>query len=109
MIVVIEPSFDILISQNKKIMLIILARPDMIQNPFVVFDKKKTLALFRDKNEIIQLTEIPRKVLKELRLAEEILITEMNENSERIRQYTAKIITDSRLKQKLKKENKILF
>ena len=109
MIVVIEPSFDILISQNKKIMLIILARPDMIQNPFVVFDKKKTLELFRDKNEIIQLTEIPRKVLKELRLAEEILITEMNENSERIRQYTAKIITDSRLKQKLKKENKILF
>lgn len=108
MIVVLEPSFDFLINQNKKIMLIILARPDMVQNPFIVFDKKKTLALFRDKNEIIKLTEIPKKVLKKLKETDEIAITEMNEESQPIRQYTAKIIFDSRLKHKLKKERKIL-
>ena len=52
--------------------------------------------------------QLKEQIIETLNL-EEILITEMNENSERIRQYTAKIITDSRLKQKLKKENKILF
>ena len=108
MIVILEPSFDFLINQNKKIMLVILARPDMPQNPFIVFDKKKTLALFRDKNEIIKLTEIPRKALKELKLAEEISITEMDEESQAIRQYNVKIIFDSKLNQKLKKENEVL-
>ena len=108
-IVILEPSFDILINQNNSVMLILLARADIPQNPFIVYDRKKTLALFRDKREIIKLTEIPRKVLKVLKSTDEISITEMNEQSEPIRQYSARIIYDSQLQKKLKKEKKVLY
>ena len=109
MIIILEPAFDILITQDQKIMLVILSRPNMQQSPFLVFDKKKTMALFRDKNEILKLTEIPRKALKALRSATEVLITEMDEDSNPIRQYPVKIIFDSRLNKKLKKEKQVLY
>ena len=109
MITILEPSFDILITQNKRVMLVILSRTDMPLNPFLVFDKKKTLALFRNKHEIIKLTEIPRKARKILRFQSEILVTEMDEYSHPIRQYSVKMIFDSRLNKKLKKEKQVLY
>lgn len=109
MITILEPAFDILITQDQKIMLVIMSRPDMQQNPFLVFDRKKTMALFRDKNEIIKLTDIPRKALKVLRSANEILVTEMTEESVPTRQYSVKLIFDSQLNKKLKKEKQVLY
>ena len=111
MITILEPEFDLLITQDQKIMLVILARPEMQNHPFLVFDKQNTMALFRDKNEIIKLTEIPRralKVLKTLKPETEILITEMTEDSEKIRQYPVKLYLDSKLSKKLKKETEVL-
>ena len=55
-------------------MLVMLARPSSPLNPFMVFDGKKLLALFRDENEIVKLSYIPRKVLKALRLVDEVNI-----------------------------------
>ncbi len=109
MITILEPAFDILVTQDQKIMLVLLSRPNMQQSPFLVFDKKKTMALFRDKNEIIKLTEIPRKALKALKSATEVLVTEMDEESQPTRQYSVKLIFDSRLNQKLKKEKEVLY
>ena len=109
MITILEPAFDILVTQDQKIMLVLLSRPNMQQNPFLVFDKKKTMALFRDKNEIIKLTEIPRKALNALKSATEVLVTEMDEESQPTRQYPVKLIFDSKLNQKLKKEKQILY
>ncbi len=90
-------------------MLIIHSREDNPFNPFMVYDGKKHLALFRDKNEIVKLTYIHRKILKKLKNLEELNITEMDYESHPIRQYTCKIIRDSKLKQKLKKEKKVLY
>ena len=90
-------------------MLVILARQDMTDNPFLVFDRKKTLALMRDKHEIIKLTEIPRRVLKLLRGKEEIIVTEMMEDSSPVRQYPVRITYDHCLKRKLKKEQNVLW
>lgn len=112
MITILEPAFDILITQDNKVMLVILSRPYMEQNPFLVFDGKKTMALFRDKNEIIKLTEIPKKalkVLKSLKPSTEILITEMDEESQPTRRYPVKLIFDSKLNSKLKKEKQVLY
>lgn len=89
-------------------MLILFSREDNPYNPFIVYDNKKLLALFRDKNEIIKLTYIPRKILKIIQKAEEISITEMDCDNNPTRQYNTKIIRDSRLKRKLKKEAKYL-
>ncbi len=90
-------------------MLVILARPDLPSNPFMVFDNKKTLALFRDKNEIIKLTDIHRTVLHLLKTSGEVIVTEMDEDSHTIRRYTTKLIHDSRLKSKLKREKEVLL
>ncbi len=109
MITILEPEFDILVTQDQKIMLVILARPEGQKDPFLVFDKKKTMALFRDNNEIIKLTDIPRKALKALRSATDVIITEMDENSNPVRQYQIKITFDSKLNKKLKKEKEVLF
>lgn len=90
-------------------MLVMLARPSSPLNPFMVFDGKKLLALFRDENEIVKLSYISRKVLKALRLVDEVNITEMNEDSQALRQYKVKVIFDSQLKKKLKREEKFLY
>ncbi|MGN0929756.1 MAG: hypothetical protein ACI4N3_03900 [Alphaproteobacteria bacterium] len=108
-IVINEESFDFIINSSGKLMLIIISRSDVPYNPFIVYDNKKTLALFRDKNEIIKLTYIPRKVLKVIKNSEEISITEMDYDNTTIRQYRARIIRDSKLKKKLKKEAKYLY
>lgn len=89
-------------------MLIIISRTELPYNPFIVYDNKKLLALFRDKNEIVKLTYIPRKVLKVLRDSNEISITEMDYDNIPIRQYRAKVIIDNKLKRKLKKEVKYI-
>ena len=89
-------------------MLVISARVEGPFNPFVVFDGGKLLALFRDKNEIIKLTYIPRRVLKAVKNIDEISVTEMDPDSMAVRQYRVKIIRDSRLKSKLKREAKYI-
>ncbi len=89
-------------------MLVIPARLDAPYNPFLVFDGKKLLALFRDKNEIVKLEFIHRKVLKILKEMEELSITEMDADSNPVRQYTVKMVFDSNLKRKLKKEKDVL-
>ncbi len=107
-IVILEPSFDFIISPNGKLFLVIFARPDIVINPFMVYDKKKTLALFRDKKEIIKLTEIPKKALKHIKTINKITVIEMDEDNNKIHQYTTKLIKDSQLKKKLKKEDKFI-
>jgi len=109
MITILEPMFDILVTHDRKVMLVILARPDMQENPFLVYDFRHTMALFRDKHEIIKLTEIPHATRKILQNTPEILVTEMDEESHPTRQYSVKIFYDSRLKKKLKKEKQILY
>ena len=89
-------------------MLIILSRTESPYNPFIVYNNRRLLALFRDRNEIIKLTYIPRKVLKVLRDSNEISITEMDYDNVPIRQYRAKVIIDNKLKSKLKKEVKYI-
>ncbi len=109
MITILEPLFDIIITKDEKVMIIISSRPTPQRNPFLVFDGKKTMALFRDENEIIKLTEIPRKALKTLKKTKQVLITEMDEESQTTRQYQLDLILDSKLNSKLKKESKFLY
>ena len=90
-------------------MLVVLARQENPNAPFLVFDGKKTLALMHDEHEIIKLTDIPKRVLKILKSKDEILVTEMMEDSSPVRQYTVRIIYDHNLKRKLKKEQNVLW
>lgn len=108
-IVVSEPYFDFILSAEGKLMLVLESRAEMQFNPFVVFDGRKLLALFRDKNEIIKLTYIPRKILKVIKNSAEISVTEMDFENVPVRQYRVKIIYDSRLKSKLKREAKYII
>lgn len=108
-IVVNEEYFDFIVNSSGKLMLIIVSRTDVPFNPFIVYDNKKLLALFRDKNEIIKLTYIPRKVLKFIKNSDEISITEMDYDNNAVRQYRARIVRDGKLKKKLKKETKYLY
>ncbi len=90
-------------------MLVLESRAEVQFNPFVVFDGRKLLALFRDRNEIIKLTYIPRKILKVIKNSAEISVTEMDFENVPVRQYRVKIIYDSRLKSKLKREAKYII
>ena len=108
-IVIVEPYFDFLVTRNDEVMLVILARQENPDSPFLVFDRWKTLALIHDKHEIIKLTDIPRRVLRLLKEKNEIIVTEMMEDSKPVRQYTVHIIYDHCLKRKLKKEQHVLW
>ena len=90
-------------------MLVISMRADNPLNPFMVFDGKKLLALFRDENEVIELTYIPRKALKAIARVHEISVAEMDENSKIEHHYKVNVILDSKLKKKLKQEGKFLY
>ena len=108
-IVIVEPYFDFLVTKNEDVMLVILARQENPDNPFMVFDRRKTLALMHDKHEIIKFTDIPKRVLKLLENKDEIIVTEMMEDSNPVRQYTVHIAYDHCLKRKLKKEQNVLW
>ena len=49
-IVIDEPYFDFLVTRNDEVMLVILARQENPDSPFLVFDRWKTLALIHDKH-----------------------------------------------------------
>jgi uncharacterized pyridoxamine 5'-phosphate oxidase family protein len=104
MIVVTEPLFDFIINAAGEAMLVMLARAGHPKKPFAVYDRRKTVALFRDANEIVKLTYINRKVLARIKNLPEISIVEMDEESNPVRQYAAKVILDRQLLKKLNKE-----
>ena len=101
--VVLEPTFDFL-CYDDRLFLVILARNDNPQNPFLVFDGHYMSALFRNKYEIIQLINIPRFILKELKNTKNINVIEMINKSEVVRNYKVNVVIDKKLNKKLAKE-----
>lgn len=108
MVVILEPSFDFAITPNGRVFLFIRSRVDIASRPFMVFDKKKTLALFRDRNEIIELTCIPKKLLRILQTTKQIGVLEMDESNKITYRYTTDLFLDSNLRKKLKKEKQVI-
>jgi hypothetical protein len=105
MLVVTEPSFDFVVNAEGQAMLILLARAAAPKRPFIVYDKRKTMALFRDANEVVKLTCIRRGALSKIKSLPEISVVEMDEDSNPVRQYAARVILDGQLLKKLKKES----
>jgi hypothetical protein len=109
MIVVTERHFDFIINAKGRALLVLAARPGHAKNPFLVFDRRRTMALFRDEGEAVRLTEMPRAVRKAVLDAREIDVAEMDEDSNPARRYRARVILDRDLSGKLKKEAKELY
>ena len=102
--VTLEPSFDFLFYDNR-LSLVILTRNNEPQNPFFVFDNNYISALFRNKYEVIQLINLPKFVLKQLKNIKTINVIEMNVASEIVRDYKVNVIIDKKLNKKLAKES----
>lgn len=103
MLKVIEPEFDVIISANGRVMVVLAPKPNNPVRPFIVHNGWRTFALFRDENEIVMLEKIPRRARRAIRNQEEIVIAEMS-GSRQERAYNVRVIYDSRLKRKLRRE-----
>lgn len=109
MIVVTEPSFDFVINAAGGIMLVVLARASAAKKPFLVYDRRRTMALFRDEGEVVRLTHIPRQARRAVLVAREIEVAELDAESRPVRSYRAKVVLDGALARKLAKEARLLW
>jgi len=101
-----EASFDFILGASGSIMLVMLARPREPKSPFLVYDTWRKLALFRDNSEIVELAKVPWAVRRALRHTPDLDVTEMTLSGRTIRQYRARIVLDSHLKAKLRRERR---
>ena len=105
MLKVIEPEFDVIVSAAGRVMVVLSPKANSPSRPFLVHNGWRTFALFRDENEIIMLENIPRRARKAIRAQPEIVVAEMSGHQQE-RAYNVKVIYDSHLKRKLRRETR---
>ena len=109
MIVITEPFFDFIVNAEGGVMLVFAARPGPAKNPFLVYDRRETMALFRDEGEILRLVKIPRAARAAVEAAGTVDVGELDKDSRPARRYRVRVVLDRNLNKKLKKEASRLY
>jgi hypothetical protein len=96
-----EPDFDIVVQKNGAVSVVLAARGRSPLRPRVVHDGKSMAVVFRDGDEAIGLTEIPRPAFKKLRKSRLVQITELSDSSRLVWNYAAKVEKDKSLARRI--------
>lgn len=100
-----EPYFDFIINKSGEMMLVLEGRQrPPHEDARLVFDGKESAALFRDQQETIYLTNMPKDVLKRLRKANNIIVAEMLLDGDIQQAYDVEVMLDKKLEKKLREE-----
>lgn len=90
--ITLEPYFDFIMNEAGELMMIMEARGEAPSpEAMLAFDGRELAYLFRDRSEIVKLTEIPEEVLGILKRIKKILVTEMDEADEVAHSYEAEV------------------
>lgn len=64
------------------------------------------MALFRDRNEAVELSKIPRRPRLAIGRSAEARVSELDPSGKAVWQYRVRVVYDSRLKRKLARERR---